>query len=80
MIVKYKGPDTGDSWEFLEGTHRTDFDYLNALSLTNLPEPRYDVYVYQSVSVCLSVYVSISMYILIPMYIYVDREREREYA
>ena len=40
MIVKYKGPDTDDSWELVEGVHRTDFDYLNALSLTNLPDPR----------------------------------------
>ena len=40
MIVKYKGPDTDGSWELVEGVHRTDFDYLNALSLTNLPDPR----------------------------------------
>ena len=41
MIVKYKGPDTDDEWKLVDGVHRTDFDYLNALSLTNLPEPRY---------------------------------------
>jgi len=42
MMVKYKGPDTENDWEFVKGTHRTDFDYLNALSLANLPEPRPD--------------------------------------
>jgi hypothetical protein len=40
MIVKYKGPDTDGSWKLLEGVHRTDFDYLDALSLNNLPDPR----------------------------------------
>lgn len=42
MQASYKGPDTDNSWELVEGTHRTDFDYLNALSLTNLPNPRPD--------------------------------------
>jgi hypothetical protein len=39
IVIKYKGADTDDDWKLVEGVHRTDFDYLNALSLTNLPDP-----------------------------------------
>ena len=40
MVVEYKGTDTDDAWKLVDGVHRTDVDYLNALSLDNLPDPR----------------------------------------